>query len=102
MVWLEGLANIQLGRVVEFLESIASGDNVESRHFRVLGAWASISTAPLRPDVVSLNKFYPYKFYMAQVFDIIYHIKLYIIIILFCRFILCIGQSYSIEPSIWK
>lgn len=53
MIWLEGLANIQLGRVVEFLEPIASGSNSESRHFRVLAAWASLSTAPLRPDVVS-------------------------------------------------
>lgn len=54
MVWLEGLANIQLGRVVEFLEPIASGNNAESRHFRVLAAWASLPTAPLRPDVVSI------------------------------------------------
>ncbi|XP_076475209.1 vitellogenin-4 isoform X2 [Bombus vancouverensis nearcticus] len=52
MIWLEGLANIQLGRVVEFLEPIASGSNAESRHFRVLAAWASLSTAPLRPDVI--------------------------------------------------
>ncbi|XP_012522846.1 uncharacterized protein LOC105828849 [Monomorium pharaonis] len=51
MVWLEGLANIQLGRVVEFLEPIASGSNAES-HFRVLAAWASIPTAPLRPDII--------------------------------------------------
>lgn len=53
IVWLEGLANIQLGRVVEFLEPIASDNNVESRHFRTLAAWASIPTASLRPDVVS-------------------------------------------------
>lgn len=53
MVWLQGLANIQLGRVVEFLEPIASGNNAESRHFRVLAAWASLPTALLRPDVVS-------------------------------------------------
>ena len=53
MVWLEGLANIQLGRVVEFLEPIASGTNSESRHLRVLAAWASFPTAPLRPDVVN-------------------------------------------------
>ncbi|XP_017876855.1 uncharacterized protein LOC108623080 isoform X1 [Ceratina calcarata] len=52
MIWLEGLANIQLGRVVEFLEPIASGSNAESRHFRVLAAWASLPTAPLRPDVI--------------------------------------------------
>ncbi|XP_033211866.1 uncharacterized protein LOC117169551 isoform X2 [Belonocnema kinseyi] len=52
MVWLEGLANIQLGRVVEFLEPIASGTNSESRHLRVLAAWASLPTAPLRPDVI--------------------------------------------------
>lgn len=52
MVWLEGLSNIQLGRVVEFLEPIASGNSVESRHLRVLAAWASLPTAPLRPDVV--------------------------------------------------
>nr|XP_031847046.1 uncharacterized protein LOC116433275 isoform X1 [Nomia melanderi] len=52
MIWLEGLANIQLGRVVEFLEPIASGNNAESRHFRVLAAWASLPTAPLRPDVI--------------------------------------------------
>lgn len=53
MVWLQGLANIQLGRVVEFLEPIASSNNAELRHFRALAAWASISTAPLRPDLVS-------------------------------------------------
>nr|XP_033331967.1 vitellogenin-4 [Megalopta genalis] len=52
MIWLEGLANIQLGRVVEFLKPIASGNNAESRHFRVLAAWASLPTAPLRPDVI--------------------------------------------------
>ncbi|XP_047354225.1 uncharacterized protein LOC124950864 isoform X1 [Vespa velutina] len=52
MIWLEGLANIQLGRVVEFLESIASGNNAESRHFRVLAAWASLPSAPLRPDII--------------------------------------------------
>ncbi|XP_076650819.1 vitellogenin-5 isoform X2 [Halictus rubicundus] len=52
MTWLEGLANIQLGRVVEFLEPIASGNNAESRHFRVLAAWASLPTASLRPDVI--------------------------------------------------
>ncbi|XP_053999528.1 vitellogenin-3 isoform X1 [Hylaeus anthracinus] len=52
MVWLEGLANIQLGRVVEFLEPIASSNNAESRHFRVLAAWASLPTAPRRPDVI--------------------------------------------------
>ncbi|XP_076394577.1 vitellogenin isoform X2 [Megachile rotundata] len=52
MIWLEGLANIQLGRVVEFLEPIASGSNAESRHFRVLAAWASLPTASLRPDVI--------------------------------------------------
>ncbi|XP_058799949.1 uncharacterized protein LOC131669231 isoform X2 [Phymastichus coffea] len=52
MVWLEGLSNIQLGRVVEFLEPIASGNNGESRHLRVLAAWASLPTAPLRPDVI--------------------------------------------------
>ncbi|KOC70286.1 Vitellogenin-6, partial [Habropoda laboriosa] len=52
MIWLEGLANIQLGRVIEFLEPIASGNNAESRHFRVLAAWASLPTAPLRPDVI--------------------------------------------------
>ncbi|KAL7291123.1 hypothetical protein TKK_0015250 [Trichogramma kaykai] len=52
MVWLEGLSNIQLGRVVEFLEPIASGMNAESRHLRVLAAWASLPTAPLRPDVI--------------------------------------------------
>lgn len=53
MIWLEGLANIQLGRVIEFLEPIARA-NAESRHFRVLAAWASLPTAPLRPDVVSI------------------------------------------------
>lgn len=58
MVWLEGLSNIQLGRVVEFLEPIASGSNGESRHLRVLAAWASLPTAPLRPDVVCMNKIY--------------------------------------------
>ncbi|XP_072751184.1 uncharacterized protein [Anoplolepis gracilipes] len=52
MVWLEGLANIQLGRVVEFLEPIASVNNTELRHFRALAAWASIPTAALRPDVI--------------------------------------------------
>ncbi|XP_031777418.1 uncharacterized protein LOC100114520 isoform X2 [Nasonia vitripennis] len=52
MVWLEGLSNIQLGRVVEFLEPIASGNSAESRHLRVLAAWASLPTAPLRPDVI--------------------------------------------------
>ncbi|XP_011870467.1 PREDICTED: uncharacterized protein LOC105563463 isoform X2 [Vollenhovia emeryi] len=52
IVWLEGLANIQLGRVVEFLEPIASGNNAESRHFRVLAAWASTPTALSRPDVI--------------------------------------------------
>ncbi|XP_043675802.1 vitellogenin-like isoform X2 [Vespula pensylvanica] len=52
MIWLEGLANIQLGRVVEFLESIASGKNAESRHFRVLAAWASLPSAPLRPEII--------------------------------------------------
>ncbi|XP_029165191.1 uncharacterized protein LOC114936229 [Nylanderia fulva] len=52
MVWLQGLANIQLGKVVKFLEPIASGSNIELRHFRALAAWASISTAPLRPDVI--------------------------------------------------
>lgn len=70
MVWLEGLANIQLGKVVEFLEPIASGNNAESRHFRVLAAWASIPTAPLRPDVVS-DLFY--RFYTDQVFDITFN-----------------------------
>ncbi|XP_015599682.1 uncharacterized protein LOC107269863 [Cephus cinctus] len=52
MVWLEGLSNIQLGKVVEFLEPIASGSNSESRHLRFLAAWASLPTAPLRPDVI--------------------------------------------------
>ncbi|XP_011707638.1 PREDICTED: uncharacterized protein LOC105462624 [Wasmannia auropunctata] len=52
VIWLEGLANIQLGRVIEFLEPIASGNNAESRNFRALAAWASIPTAPLRPDVI--------------------------------------------------
>nr|QGV11548.1 Vg1 [Tetrastichus brontispae] len=52
MVWLEGLSNIQLGRVVEFLEPIASGNNGEPRHLRALAAWASLPTAPLRPDVI--------------------------------------------------
>ncbi|XP_018353413.1 PREDICTED: uncharacterized protein LOC108755104 [Trachymyrmex septentrionalis] len=52
IIWLEGLANIQLGKVVEFLEPIATDNNAESRHFRVLAAWASIPTAPLRPDVI--------------------------------------------------
>ncbi|KAF7992158.1 hypothetical protein HCN44_001483 [Aphidius gifuensis] len=52
MVWLEGLSNIQLGRVVEFLEPIASGNSLESRHLRVLAAWASLPTAALRPDVI--------------------------------------------------
>ncbi|XP_032680145.1 uncharacterized protein LOC116848315 [Odontomachus brunneus] len=51
MIWLEGLANIQLSRVIEFLEPIARA-NAESRHFRVLAAWASLPTAPLRPDVI--------------------------------------------------
>lgn len=54
MVWLQGLANIQLGRIVEFLEPIASGSKAESRHLRVSAAWASLPTAPLRPDVVIL------------------------------------------------
>lgn len=75
MIWLEGLANIQLGRVVEFLEPIASGNNAESRHFRVLAAWASLSTAPLRPDVVSnffiiieeVSKYYFFKFYILDI-----------------------------------
>ncbi|KAG8040663.1 hypothetical protein G9C98_002659 [Cotesia typhae] len=35
MIWLEGLANIQLGKVVEFLEPIAIGNNQESRHLRI-------------------------------------------------------------------
>lgn len=52
MVWLQGLANIQLGRVVEFLEPIASGNSGESRHLRALAAWASLPSASLRPDVV--------------------------------------------------
>ncbi|XP_011307083.1 uncharacterized protein [Fopius arisanus] len=52
MIWLEGLSNIQLGKVVEFLEPIASGNSVDSRHLRVLAAWASLPTAPLRPDVI--------------------------------------------------
>ncbi|KAL0100276.1 hypothetical protein PUN28_019574 [Cardiocondyla obscurior] len=52
IVWLEGLANIQLGKVVEFLEPIASGNNADSQHFRVLAAWASLPTASLRPDVI--------------------------------------------------
>ncbi|XP_014616793.1 PREDICTED: uncharacterized protein LOC106793973 [Polistes canadensis] len=52
MIWLEGLANIQLGRVVEFLEPIASGNNAESRHFRVLAAWASLPSAPFRPEII--------------------------------------------------
>ncbi|XP_012277416.2 vitellogenin-3 [Orussus abietinus] len=52
MVYLEGLANIQLGRVVEFLEPIASGGNSESRHLRFLAAWSSLPSAPYRPDVI--------------------------------------------------
>ncbi|KAI4483442.1 hypothetical protein M0802_013384 [Mischocyttarus mexicanus] len=52
MVWLEGLANIQLGRVIEFLEPIASGNNAESRHFRVLAAWASLPSARFRGDII--------------------------------------------------
>ncbi|XP_057323031.1 uncharacterized protein LOC130666240 [Microplitis mediator] len=52
MIWLEGLANIQLGKVVEFLEPIATGNNEESRHLRVLAAWASLPTAPYRPDII--------------------------------------------------
>lgn len=60
MIWLEGLANIQLGRVVEFLESIASGNNAESRDFRALAAWASLPSAPLRPDIVRSIKSYTY------------------------------------------
>lgn len=79
MIWLEGLANIQLGRVVEFLERIASGNNAESRHFRVLAAWASLSTAPLRPDVVSN-------------FFIVIEKVINIFKILYSRYILFIGQ----------
>ncbi|XP_046433449.1 uncharacterized protein LOC124186103 isoform X1 [Neodiprion fabricii] len=52
MVWLEGLSNIQLGKVVEFLEPIARGDSTKSRHLRFLAAWASLPSAPLRPDVI--------------------------------------------------
>ncbi|XP_011154887.1 uncharacterized protein LOC105192439 [Harpegnathos saltator] len=55
MIWLEGLANIQLGRFVEFfLEPIVNGINNESmnRHFRALAAWASLPIAPLRPDII--------------------------------------------------
>lgn len=86
MIWLEGLANIQLGRVVEFLEPIASGNNAESRHFRVLAAWASLSTAPLRPDVVSsfinidINILYKYKkllflfYFVSQIYRVYYPI----------------------------
>lgn len=58
MVWLQGLANIHLGRIVEFLEPIASGSNSESRHLRVAAAWASLPTAPLRPDVVISNNLF--------------------------------------------
>ncbi|XP_066593012.1 vitellogenin-5 [Prorops nasuta] len=52
MVWLQGLANIQLGRVIEFLEPIASGNSTDSEYFRTSAAWASLPTAALRPETV--------------------------------------------------
>lgn len=87
MIWLEGLANIQLGRVVEFLEPIASGSNAESRNFRVLAAWASLATAPLRPDVVRLEKRSLRKFHIREISSFM-HIN-----ITSCRFTLCTGRS---------
>lgn len=86
MIWLEGLANIQLGRVVEFLESIASGKNAESRHFRVLAAWASLPSAPLRPEIVRKS----IKFYIYFIIDVGY----FIIYFFIHRYILCTGPCW--------
>lgn len=78
MVWLEGLANIQLGKVVEFLEPIARGETTDSRHLRFLAAWAALPTAPLRPDVVSLETEFPPRFSIFIVNSLIYRFTRFI------------------------
>lgn len=47
MLYLQGLDNLQLGPVFDYLRTIVEDDSL-SRHERFLGVWASMSSAPFR------------------------------------------------------
>lgn len=54
MLYLEGLSNMEVGQVVDFLEPVIKGNVTDlsrhsSHHIRFLAVWATMSTAPHSP-----------------------------------------------------
>lgn len=57
MLYLEGLSNMEMGQVVDFLEPVIQGNVTDlsrhsSHHIRFLAVWATMSTAPRSPGKV--------------------------------------------------
>lgn len=52
MLYLQGLDNLQLGSVFNFMTSIIQ-NNEQSRHIRFLAVWASMLNAPFRAAEVN-------------------------------------------------
>lgn len=57
MLYLEGLSNMEMGQVVDFLEPVIQGNVTDlsghsRHHIRFLAVWATMSTAPQSPGRV--------------------------------------------------
>lgn len=60
MLYLEGLSNMEMGQVVNFLEPVIQGNVTDlsrhsSHHIRFLAVWATMSTVPHPPARVYIS-----------------------------------------------
>lgn len=53
MLYLQGLSNLQLGNVANYLDPILR-DEEENQDIKFLAAWATMSLAPQRPEKACL------------------------------------------------
>ncbi|CAH1401941.1 unnamed protein product [Nezara viridula] len=52
MLYLQGLSNIHLGQVLDFLEPLISGQVPANKHIRFLAVWATLHTVYFNPNKV--------------------------------------------------
>ncbi|KAK9511580.1 hypothetical protein O3M35_000210 [Rhynocoris fuscipes] len=52
MLYLQGLSNIELGQVLDFLTSVIKDKSTSNKHIRFLAVWATLHTVHINPDKV--------------------------------------------------
>lgn len=52
MLYLQGLCNIDLSQILEYLTPVITGQESQDRHLRFLAIWAVLNTVNTNPNKV--------------------------------------------------